>query len=111
MNITVSKYKHCDTIAPEGRIDSGTAPQLSEAMDALLNSRRFRIVIDFKEVSFISSAGLRVLINTQKTCKKYNRGEIVLCNLPTNILQTLDLVGFTSLFKLFPDTISAVGNF
>jgi anti-sigma B factor antagonist len=111
MNIISSKYKHCDHMAPEGRIDSATALQLSDAIDAILHEGRYRIVIDFEKVTFISSAGLRVLINSQKTCKRYNRGEIVLCNVPTNIYNALDLVGFTTLFKLFPDTVTAVGNF
>jgi anti-sigma B factor antagonist len=111
MNITTSQYKHCDLIAPEGRIDSGTAPQLAEAIDGMNSNGHFHIVIDFSNVSFISSAGLRVLINAQKTSKRYNRGEIVLCNVPENIRNALDLVGFTSLFKLFPDTLTAVGSF
>jgi anti-sigma B factor antagonist len=55
--------------------------------------------------------GLRALITTQKTCKRYNRGEVVLCQIPENILATLDLVGFTHLFKTYRDSLSAVGDF
>ena len=111
MNISSNKYKHCDYLAPEGRIDSGTSPAFSEAIELLFKEGRYKIVVDLEKVTFVSSAGLRVLINTQKTCKRYNRGEIVLCNVPINVHNALDLVGFTTLFKLFPDTVTAVGNF
>jgi anti-sigma B factor antagonist len=63
------------------------------------------------DVTFISSAGLRVLVNTQKVCRRYNRGEIVLTNVPANIYSALDLAGFTTLFKIFDDNLTAVGSF
>ena len=70
----------------------------------------FEIVCNMSEVSFISSAGLRVLISTQKLCKRYNRGEIVLSNVPENIMAALDLAGFTALFRIFDTEVEAVGN-
>ncbi len=59
----------------------------------------------------MSSAGLRALINTQKVCKRYNRGELVLVGVPDNIRAALDLAGFIPLFKIFDDVLTAVGNF
>ena len=56
-------------------------------------------------------AGLRVLVNTQKNCRRYNRGELVLAAVPKNILATLDLTGFIPLFKFFDTSLLAVGNF
>jgi anti-sigma B factor antagonist len=63
------------------------------------------------ELDFLSSAGLRVLINTQKNCKRYNRGELVLVQIPENIYAALDLAGFIPLFRIFPDVLTAVGSF
>lgn len=62
-------------------------------------------------VDFISSAGLRVLISTQKTCKRYNRGELVLAAVPANVQAALELAGFNILFKIYADVVEAVGNF
>ena len=61
-------------------------------------------------VEFLSSAGLRVLIDVQKTCKRWNRGELVLANVPQRIYETLDLAGFVPLFKFFDDVVEAVGS-
>lgn len=111
MEITTTHYKHCDLVKPVGRVDSQTAPQLAEVLDEITNAGKFKIVIDMGSVEFMSSAGLRVLINTQKTCKRFNRGEIVLAVVPQRIYEALDLAGFVPLFKFFDDITSAVGNF
>ncbi len=110
MEITVSPYKHCDLVKAKGRIDSYTAPQLSEAFNSITEAGRYKIAFDMSELDFLSSAGLRVLINTQKTCKRYNRGELALVKIPENIYAALDLAGFIPLFKIYDDVITAVGN-
>jgi anti-sigma B factor antagonist len=111
MDTKTTSYKHCDLVKVNGRIDSATAPQFSETLQSLTDQGRFKLVLDFDGLDFISSAGLRVLINTQKTCKRYNRGEVVLATVPSNIFAALDLSGFTSLFQIFDDVTNAVGNF
>jgi anti-sigma B factor antagonist len=57
------------------------------------------------------SKGWWVLIETQKASKRYNRGEIVLANVPQKILDSLDLVGMSHYFKVYDDVVSAVGQF
>ncbi len=111
MNISTTQYRHCDLIKADGRIDSLTAPELAEAMEEITNANRFHIVFDMDDVEYMSSAGLRVLINTQKECKRYNRGELVLARVPQRIYEALDLAGFVPLFKFFDDVTSAVGYF
>jgi len=111
MEITTSSFKHCDLLKIKGRIDSATAPQLEKTIQALTNHSRFRIILDLKELEFMSSAGLRVLMITQKACRRYNRGELVLVEVPDVIKSALELSGFTQLFKFFDDPLSAVGNF
>ncbi len=111
MEITTTALKHCDLIKVSGRIDSYTAPQLSEAIKTILSARRFKIVCDMSQVDFMSSAGLRVLASTQKICHRYNRGEIILCNVPERVCEAIELGGFAPLFKFFNDTVVAVGQF
>lgn len=111
MEITTTQYKHCDLIQVSGRVDSATAPKLAEAFAKITDAGRFKIVMDFEKVDFISSAGLRVLISTQKTCKRYNRGELVLAAMPKFIRDVFDLAGFMSIFKMFDDVVTAVGSF
>lgn len=111
MEITTRQFKRCDVVKVTGRIDSSTAPRLGEAFDAIIDAERFRIVFDMSEVDFISSAGLRVMINVQKTCKRWNRGQLVLASVPQRVREALDLAGFVPLFKFFDGVVEAVGSF
>ena len=111
MEITTKQFKHCDLIKATGRIDSQTAPQLAEALDVINEIDRFKIVFDMSGVGFVSSAGLRVMINVQKTCKRLNRGEMVLACVPQRIYEAFDLGGFVPLFKFFDEVVEAVGSF
>lgn len=111
MEIKVQQYKHCDLLAVKGKVDSFTAPELSSAIEKINNEGRFKIVLDFNELDYMSSAGFRALLVAQRNCKRYNRGEVVLARVPKKIMEALELTGFTPLFKIFDDVTSAVGYF
>jgi anti-sigma B factor antagonist len=111
MDTSTAQFKHCDMVKVNGRVDSSTAPILSEALGKITDAGRYKIAIDFAGVQFLSSAGLRVLIATQKICKRYNRGEVVLAAVPANIQSVFELAGLTAIFKIFPDVPTAVGEF
>jgi anti-sigma B factor antagonist len=95
----------------DGRIDSNTGDSLMEAFEAVQNNGGFKIVFDMSDVEFMSSKGWWVLIQTQKACKRYNRGELVLAAVPQKIQDSLDLVGMQHYFSIYDDVISAVGAF
>lgn len=109
MEITTEHFKHCDLVKTVGRIDSQTSPKLAEVFNTILESGQYKIVLDMQDVEFISSAGLRVLINTQKQCKA-KRGELVLANVPERIYEALDMAGFVPLFRITEDVVHAIGN-
>jgi len=111
MELTTEKFRRCDLVKATGRIDSQTAPQLEEAFRGITGDGRFRIVFDMSGVQFVSSAALRAMIDAQKTCKRWNRGGLVLAAVPQRIHETLDLAGFVPLFKFFNDSVKAVGSF
>jgi len=111
MDISVNRFKRCDVVKASGRIDSFTAPKLEEAIQAIINDDRYKIIFDMSEVDFMSSKGWWVLIETQKVCKRYNRGELVLTQVKDRIKDSLELVGMGAYFKRFDDVTSAVGSF
>ncbi len=111
MEITTQEFKHCDLIKVKGRVDSATAPEFSKALEKSNDNSHFNIAVDMVELEYMSSAGFRALLATQRNCKRYNRGELVLVNVPVRIKEALELAGFTELFKTFDDTITAVGSF
>jgi anti-anti-sigma factor len=111
MEITLTPIDSCDLVEIKGRIDSYTAPSLSEELIDIIINKRYKIILDMSGVIFVSSAGLRVLIDIQKTCKKNNQGEVVLVNVPPRVHETLELAGFTPLFKFYSNLSSAIQDF
>ncbi len=111
MEISHLDYKHCELFTVVGRVDSFSAPRLAQALADSTSQNRFNLILDLGKVDYVSSAGLRVLIDVQKTCKYTGRGEIVLVGVPKRIFETLELAGFISLFKFFDDLTSAVAHF
>lgn len=111
MEITSKEFKHCHLITLSGRVDSATAPQFTQAMDRLINKGIYKFVIDMSNLEYMSSAGFRALLGAQRSCKRYNRGEVVLAAVPTLIEEALELAGFTELFKSYSHTLEAVGSF
>ncbi len=111
MEISTKEFKHCDMVSVTGRVDSSTAPQFSQALDAITESGRFKIVVDMSNLDYMSSAGFRALLAAQRACKRYNRGEVVLAAVPDRIQEALELAGFTELFKTYKEPLAAVGSF
>ena len=111
LEATTNQFKRCDLVRATGRVDSHTAAQLADAFDAINEAGRFKIVFDMSGVDYISSAGLRVMINVQKACKRWNRGEMVLAGVPEKVYGALNLAGFVPLFKIYDDVAEAVGSF
>ena len=82
MEITTQEFKHCDLITIKGRVDSSTAPQVAQALEAANESGKYKLVVDISALEYMSSAGFRALLGAQRNSKKYNRGEVVLVNVP-----------------------------
>ena len=111
MEVTTQKFKQCSLVAVSGRVDSATAAKLGEAFEEITKGGVYKIVLDMSNLEYMSSAGLRALIVTQKECKRFNRGEVVLASVPQRIKEALELAGFIPLFTIFDDVIPAVGYF
>ena len=111
METVIKEFKHCNVIEIKGRVDSSTAPQLSKTLEKACDDGKFKLVLDLSNLEYMSSAGFRALLATQRTCKRYNRGEVVLVCVPVRIREALELAGFTELFKTYDDTLTAVGSF
>jgi anti-sigma B factor antagonist len=111
MEVLITNYKRCDVLTIIGRVDSYTAPQFQEETRKITDAGKYKLVFDLSKLEFLSSAGLRVLIVTQKECKRYNRGEVLLADVPPKIYSSLELAGFTELFQIHKSVVDAVATF
>jgi len=94
----------------KGYLDAHTAPKLEEAFMNLLQSRRFNIVVNCRELSYISSAGLGVFMAFIEDVRK-NQGDIKLTNMSAKVYNVFDLLGFPLLYEIFKDEQEAIKKF
>jgi anti-sigma B factor antagonist len=106
-----TEYKRCELVNISGRVDSFTAPKLGEALSEITQNNQYNVILEMSNVEYVSSAGLRVMIDIQKTCKQQNKGEVILVSVPKRIFETLELAGFVPLFRFFDNVTEAVGYF
>ncbi len=111
MEINSKEFKHCSLVTVNGRVDSATAPQFSQVLNKQIDKGVYKFVIDMSGLEYMSSAGFRALLAAQRSCKRYNRGEVILAAVPSRIHEALELAGFTELFKTYPEPLEAVGSF
>lgn len=85
------------TLKITGRLDTATAPELEKAI-ATLEADVKELVLDFAELEYISSAGLRVVLAAQK--KMNTQGSMVIMNANESVMEVFEITGFADIVKL-----------
>jgi anti-sigma B factor antagonist len=85
----------------KGRIDSNTARPFGDKLTDLIKAGRKRVVLDLKNLVYISSAGFRMLLLVGRLAEE-SQGALVLCSLPSEVQRVFDLGAFTDLFPIYP---------
>ena len=97
MNIKQKKENKKLTVFVSGRIDTVTAPQLSDYMKTELAGVE-ELILDLQEVEYVSSAGLRVILFAQKMMN--SQGSMKVANVNSDIMETFELTGFTDILTI-----------
>lgn len=97
MNIMQNKTDAQLTVALEGRLDTTTAPQLEQELKAALPGVT-SLILDFSALDYLSSAGLRVLLATQKTMRR--QGKMVIRHVNETIMEVFEVTGFIDILTI-----------
>lgn len=111
MEINITEHQGCDLIEIVGRIDSYTTPTVKEMIKRLMEDGRYNFVLNLKDVTYLSSSGILMFVNTQRKITKRNEGKIVFTEVPELIFSNIKLAGFDQLFEFTSDTQSALSRF
>jgi anti-sigma B factor antagonist len=106
MDISIREYRQADVITIHGRVDSLSADQLSQAIEEAHQRGKYNLVLDMSQVEFLSSAGLRALIEAQRRTTGLGWGEIMLAQIPPRMVELFDLTGISRDFRSF-ETVAA----
>jgi anti-sigma B factor antagonist len=88
------------TFRMKGHFDTNTSPAVDEQFASTFEAGCRKIIANFEQVEFISSAGLRVLLaNTKKL--RGNGGDLHICTLNPTAQEVFDISGFSMILKVF----------
>ncbi len=99
MEVTQTQQNGIIILGLKGRLDSNTSDGFEKQLLGLIQAGETQLVLDFKELDYISSAGLRVLLKAAKELKR-NDGLLSFCSLKDYIREIFELSGFVSFFPI-----------
>ena len=97
MTITKDAQGNALNVAVAGRLDTTTAPELEDVLKSSLDGVE-DLRLDFKELEYISSAGLRVLLSTQKIMNK--QGKMTVCSVNNVVMEIFEVTGFSEILNI-----------
>jgi len=106
MEIIEKKTDNAIIIEFTGRIDAGSTESTEKYFSSLIGENNQNIIVDCKNMDYINSSGLRILIVSLKKQVAKNK-KLLLCNLQKNIKEVFQFSGFTNLFDVELDFESA----
>ncbi|MEQ9363358.1 MAG: STAS domain-containing protein [Leptospirales bacterium] len=110
ITITATRHESVVVLAVSGHLDGTTAPELERAIHTWIDDGVYQIVADFKELDFMSSAGLGVLMGAiHKVREKH--GDIRLARPNAGIRRLIELMGFNHLYQIFDTEENAIASF
>lgn len=108
MNIHTEIREGIHIARPQGRLDSATVGELDRTLEALFAGAASKLILDFSQVDYISSAGLRSTLIAGKKTRALPGGRLALCGLRPQVAEIFDVSGFKAIFLICPDLAAAL---
>ena len=99
MKTTIREIADANTVELIGDLDTAAAQETEKDFKPLMEAQKKNIIIDCKDLNYISSSGLRLMLSLLKSCKP-NGNTLTLENMNDNIKKVFTMTGFSSLFNI-----------
>lgn len=106
MEIQVQESGSAWVVSVVGKLDAVSAADYQKAVEQLIADGKTRFIVDFAALTYISSAGLRVLLSTAKQLKPKG-GVVLFANLQDNVREVFDMTGFSTILGIHPSLDAA----
>lgn len=110
VDISVTGQDNITLIEANGRIDGMNAPQLGTALNEQIDGGKLQLVLDLSKVEYMSSAGLRELVNGLKKIKR-NGGDMRIAQPSPRVREVLEMAGLDTIFLIFDTASEAAASF
>ena len=110
MKIETRESQGIQVVAFEGNLDTNTSPEAESKINELIDAGKQKLLVNFEQLNFISSAGLRVLL---ATVKKLNAsgGDLRICSLNATVQEVFDISGFVTILSVKNTEEEALSSF
>ena len=109
MELEIREEQSATVVTVSGRLDTTTAPDFEKRLGEVIQSGKTMLVLNMAQLAYISSAGLRVVLQVAKDLKA-SQGDIFLAGLKSPVKEIFDMSGFLTIFKSFETEEEALGN-
>jgi len=108
MSILSTKIEGAFVVMPDGRLDTNNYMEAEKLVIEHIKGGEKKIIFDFAKTDYISSAGLRVILQAAKLVRK--DGKIALCNANEQIFEVLEISGFLDMIKHYGSLQEAMAS-
>lgn len=110
MKIVEEQQQAINIFKLEGRLDSNTSQDFEKAVFNAISNGSKHMIFNFRDIDYISSAGLRVILKATKALKR-EEGKIMLCNMQDYVKEVFEIAGFDAFLPIVPTMEDALQSF
>ena len=110
MKIEIRESQGVQIVAFEGNLDANTSPEAEKKINELIDGGKQKLLVNFEQLNFIASSGLRVLLATVKKLKA-SGGDLRICGLNATVQEVFDISGFSTILSVFKTEPEALDGF
>jgi anti-sigma B factor antagonist len=109
MQIDLDTRNNISVFNLRGRLDSNTSPELEAVIASQIENGSNSMIINFENLDYISSAGLRVILKTTKDLKR-REGKLMLCAMQDYVKEVFEIAGFDTFLPIVPTMDDAISS-
>jgi anti-sigma B factor antagonist len=109
MKLVEEVTEEVTVVEAHGRLDSTTAKEFGDRLTALVQAGRAAIVLDLKNIAYISSAGFRVLLIANRAASQ-KQGKLALCGVTGEVRRLFEIGSFLDQFLICPTQAEGIGK-
>ena len=110
MEISINESGDVRILSFQGNLDTSTSPEAENQINELIEAGAQKFLVNFAELEYISSAGLRVLLATAKKLKP-GGGSLKICCLNQTVQEVFDISGFATILSVAATEEDALASF
>ncbi len=100
MEVQVEEKGDIVVIRVSGRLDAASSPQLEKKVSSIIDSGHFKLVLNFADVEYLSSAGMRLMLSVSKKLKNLE-GKVVACSIHDDVMDVIKMAGFHQVLEIY----------